>query len=358
MPACTEAAQSRLSRGVTEGDTVSQMTRFAAIIGTGSYLPETTLTNADLERMVETSDEWIVSRTGIHERRLASVEHATSDLAFQAAARAIECAGVSGDEIDLLIVGTSTPDHLFPSTACITQFKLGLTCPAFDVNAACSGFIYALHTGTAAIESGRATTVLVVGADALTRHVDFTDRATCVLFGDGAGAVVLRAAEEPGVLSVVLGADGTGRDLLTVPAGGSAAPCTVERVQNREHFVQMNGSEVYKFAVRMIPKATLQALEQSGHSVEDLAWLIPHQANKRILDTIEERLGIDDERVYSNVERTGNTSAASIPLAIDDLYTSGRLQPGDLIALVGFGAGLTWGSATIRWTMSAPDQEA
>ena len=235
------------------------MTRYASIIGTGSYLPENTLTNEDLERMVDTSDEWIVTRTGIKERRLAETHHGTSDLAFEAGARALACAGVAAQDVDLLVVGTSTPD-------------------------------------------------------------------------------------------------GTGAELLKIPAGGSALPCTVERIENREHYVHMNGNDVFKFAVRMIPKATIKALEATGNSVSDLAWLIPHQANKRILDTIEERLGIDDERVYSNVENTGNTSAASIPLALDDLYTSGRLQPGDLIGLVGFGAGLTWGAATVRWTMTVPNK--
>ena len=332
------------------------MRRYATIIGTGSYLPEKTLTNKDLERMVETSDEWIVSRTGISERHIADDHDATSDLAARAGERALACAGVSASDIDLLIVGTSSPDYLFPSTACVTQTKLGLTCPAYDVNAACSGFIYALQAATTAIESGRHQTVLVIGADALTRHVDFTDRTTCVLFGDGAGAVVLRGSEEPGVMAIELGADGTGGDLLKIPAGGSAAPCTEERIRNREHYLQMNGNEVYKFAVRMIPKATVRALAATGNTVEDLAWLVPHQANKRILDTIEERLGIADERVYSNVQNTGNTSAGSIPLALDDLYTSGRLQPGDLIALVGFGAGLTWGAVTLRWTMTVPDK--
>ncbi len=332
------------------------MSPFATIIGTGSYLPEKVLTNKDLERMVDTSDEWIMSRTGISERHIADDHDATSDLAARAAERALACAGVSASEVDLLIVGTSSPDYLFPSTACVAQTKLGLECPAYDVNAACSGFIYALHAGTTAIESGRHQTVLVIGADALTRHVDFTDRATCVLFGDGAGAVVLRASEKAGVLAIELGADGAGGDLLIVPAGGSAAPCTEERIRNRQQYLRMNGNEVYKFAVRKIPKATVHALEATGNSVADLAWLVPHQANKRILDTIEERLGIADERVYSNVENTGNTSAASIPLALDDLYTSGRLQPGDLIALVGFGAGLTWGAVTIRWTMTVPDK--
>lgn len=334
------------------------MRRHAAIVGIGSYLPETALTNADLELMVETTDEWIVSRTGIRERRVADAAHGTSDLAAAACARAIASAGVRQADIDLLVVGTSTPDHLFPSTACITQAKLGLTCPAYDVNAACSGFVYALQAGASAIESGRAQTVLVVGADALTRHVDFTDRATCVLFGDGAGAVVLQAADEPGVMSIVLGADGSSGDVLKVPAGGSAMPCTIENVAQRQHFLQMNGTEVFKFAVRVIPKVTLQALEECGLGIEDLDWLVPHQANQRILNTVEERLGISPERVFSNVALTGNTSAASIPLAVDDLYTSGRLAPGDLLALVGFGAGLTWGAAVVRWTMTAPNKEA
>lgn len=334
------------------------MTLHAAITGVGSYLPERILTNTDLEQLVETSDEWIVSRTGISERRLAVEGEATSDLAARAGRAAIADAGVSADEIDLLIVGTSTPDMFFPSTACMTQEKLYLSCPAYDVNAACTGFIYALHSGVCAIESGRAKTVLVIGADALTRHVDFTDRGTCVLFGDGAGAVVLQAAEEPGVLGIVLGADGSGGDMLKVPAGGSAAPATVERVENREHYLQMAGSEVFKFAVRMIPKVTKEALAASDLEVGELSWLVPHQANQRILDTVEERLGIEHERVFSNLSRTGNTSAASIPLALDELYTGGRLAAGDNLAFVGFGAGLTWGAAVVRWTKTAPSKEA
>jgi 3-oxoacyl-[acyl-carrier-protein] synthase-3 len=333
-------------------------TSYATIIGVGSYLPSRVLTNHDLEQMVDTSDEWIVTRTGIRERRLVSDNEATSDLALKAAETAVRRSGVTPDEIDLLVVGTSTPDFLLPSTACVVQAKLGLTCPAYDVNAVCTGFVYALHTGAAAIESGRADTVLVVGADALSRFVDFTDRSTCVLFGDGGGAVVLRASNEPGVLSIVLGADGNGADLLKVPAGGSAAPCTPDRLEARGQFVKMAGNEVYKFAVRVIPRATLEALERSGHSVDDLSWLVPHQANQRILNTIEERLDIAHEKVFSNVETTGNTSAASIPLALDDLYTSGRLRPGDLIGLVGFGAGLTWGAAIIRWALPAPGTEA
>jgi len=331
--------------------------RHAAIIGIGSYLPEQRLTNADLERMVDTSDEWIVSRTGIRERRIVAPDEATSDLATRASRVALERASVSLGDVDLLIVGTTVPDYLFPSTACITQANLGLTCPAVDLNAACSGFMYALQYGASAVESGRVDTVLVVGADTLTRVIDFTDRATCVLFGDGAGAVVLRASEEPGVLATVLGADGTGGEMLKLAAGGAKHPCSAELTDRRMQYLQMNGSEVFKFAVRVIPAATLQALEQSGHTVQDVTWLVPHQANKRILDTVEERLGIDPARVYSNLEWTGNTSAASIPLALDELYTSGRLRPGDLLALVGFGGGLTWGAATVIWTMPAPARE-
>jgi len=240
----------------------------------------------------------------------------------------------------------------------MTQAKLGLTCPAVDLMAACSSWMYGLQMAAGAIESGRANTVLVVGAEALTRLIDFTDRSTCVLFGDGAGAVVLQVRDEPGVEAVVLGADGTGGEHLIVPACGAANPITPEGLEAHDQFVKMNGSEVFKFAVRVIPKATKQALQMSGHSLDDLRWLVPHQANERIIATIEERLGIDEERVYLNLAKTGNTSAASIPMALDDLYTSGRLAPGDLLALVGFGAGLTWGAAVVRWTLAAPNKEA
>ena len=334
------------------------MTRYASIIGTGSYLPERVMTNAELETIVDTSDEWIVSRSGIQERRIVAEGESTSDLAARAARIAMDRAGVTPDQVDMLLLGTTSPDYIMPSTACITQAKLGLTCPAVDLMAACTSFIYALQAGAAAIESGRANTVLVIGAEALTRLVDFTDRSTCVLFGDGAGAVVLGVSEEPGVETVVLGADGTGADQLIIPAGGAAQPTTAEAVEAHDQFVKMNGSEVFKFAVRVIPRATTEALEGAGHSLDDLTWLVPHQANKRIIQTIEERLGIDDDRVYCNLDLTGNTSSASIPLALDDLYTSGRLAPGDLLALVGFGAGLTWGAAVVRWTMSAPNEEA
>lgn len=334
------------------------MTRHASIIGTGSYLPERVMTNAELETMVDTSDEWILTRSGIAERRIVAEGETTSDLAARAGRIAMERAGVVASEVDLLLLGTTSPDYLMPSTACITQMKLGLQCPAMDVMAACTSFIYALQCGAAAIESGRADTVLVIGAEALTRLVDFTDRSTCVLFGDGAGAVVLRASDVPGVETIVLGADGTGADQLIIPAGGAAQPISAEALEAHDQFIKMNGSEVFKFAVRVIPRATTEALAAAGHSIDDLTWLIPHQANKRIIQTIEERLDIDDGRVYCNLELTGNTSSASIPLALDDLYTSGQLAPGNLLALVGFGAGLTWGAAVVRWTMSAPKEEA
>ena len=334
------------------------MTRYAAIIGTGSYLPERVMTNAELEQIVDTSDEWIASRTGIRERRVVAEGESTSDLAARAARIALDRAGIADEEVDLLLLGTTSPDYIMPSTACMTQAKLGLTCPAVDLMAACSSWIYGLQMGAAAIESGRANTVLVIGAEALTRLIDFTDRSTCVLFGDGAGAVVLQVAKEPGVEATVLGADGTGAEQLIIPAGGAATPITPEGLDAHDQLVKMNGSEVFKFAVRVIPKATKQALQLSGHTLDDLRWLVPHQANERIIATVEERLGIDDARVYLNLAKTGNTSAASIPMALDDLYTSGRLAPGDLLALVGFGAGLTWGAAVVRWTLAVPNKEA
>ena len=334
------------------------MARSAEIVGVGSCLPEKRLTNADLEKMVNTSDEWILTRTGISERRIVAQGEATSDLAVRACESAISDAGIEPGDIDLLVVATSTPDMLLPSTACLVQAHLGLTCPAFDMNAACTGFIYGLHTASSAIEAGRADVVLLVGADTLTRVVDFKDRRTCVLFGDGAGAAVLRASENPGVRSIVLGADGKGNSMLKIPAGGSAMPASPETVQTRLHFIQMNGNEVFKFAVRAIPRATRAALAASEIDVSELAWLVPHQANQRILDTIADRLHVPHERVFSNLATTGNTSAASIPLAIDDLYTSGRLAPGNLLALVGFGAGVTWGAAIVEWTKATPGKEA
>ena len=333
------------------------MTRHARIVGVGAYLPERVLTNSELEKMVDTSDEWIVTRTGIRERHLAAEEEATSHLATRAAQRALADSGLVSDDIDLLIVGTSSPDMIFPSTACLVQDAMGLKCPSHDVMAACTGFVYALQSATALIESGRANNALVIGADALTRHVDFEDRSTCVLFGDGAGAVVLSASDSPGVRSVILGSDGSGADLLQVSAGGSARPATHERVDARQQYIKMSGNEIFRFAARVIPKATKDVVQSCGLDVDDLAWVVPHQANQRIIDTIADRLGLEHERVFSNIATTGNTSAASIPLALSDLYTSGRLAPGDKIALVGFGAGLTWGAAIVEWTKAIPGKE-
>ncbi len=326
----------------------------AAICGIGSYLPERVLTNADLEQLVDTSDEWIVSRTGIRERHIVAEGEATSDMAAAASRVALERAGVSASDLDLIIVATSTPDMAFPATACLVQTKIGASCAAYDLNAACTGFIYALDAACAAIESGRARTVLVAGSDALSTIVDFADRSTCVLFGDGAGAVVVCAAGEPGILSTVLGADGAGADLLKVPGGGSASPATCESVAAREVSIRMNGPEVFKFAVRAVPKAARAALKAAHLTIEDLAWLVPHQANQRIMDAAAEKLHVPAERVFSNVAGVGNTSCASIPVALDDLYTSGRLAPGMAVVLVGFGAGLTWGATALRWIMPAP----
>jgi 3-oxoacyl-[acyl-carrier-protein] synthase-3 len=322
----------------------------AAILAVASYLPERRLTNADLERLVDTSDEWIVSRTGICERHVAAPDESTSDLAAKAGAAALARAGVAPAEVDLLIVATSSPDMLFPATACLAARKMGLCCPAFDLSAACTGFIYAIGQATSAIESGRSKTVLVIGADVLTRLIDFTDRGTCILFGDGAGALVMRASEKPGVLGVHLGADGSGADLLSLRAGGSARPCSIEALHDGGNFIKMNGSEIFKFAVRQIPIVTRQALEESGLTVDDVTWLVPHQANTRITATVAERLGIPAARVVERIADVGNTSTASIPLALDALYTGGNLHSGDVLALVGFGAGLTWGAAIVTWT--------
>lgn len=322
----------------------------AAITGVGAYLPERIVTNDDMAKMVETSDEWIRTRTGIRERRIAAEDQATSDLGVGAARAALADAGLEPADIDLLVVGTSSPDMVMPSSACLLQAKLGLSCPAFDVMAACTSFIYAIQVATSAIESGRTRRVLVVGADALTRLIDFSDRRTCVLFGDGAGAFVLEASDEPGVLGIDLGADGSKPEVLQIPAGGSAMPATCQTVEDGLHFVQMNGQEVFKFAVRAIPATTKKALAASDLTIDDVTWLVPHQANQRILDTVADRLHLPHERVFSNIECLGNTSAASIPLAVNDLYTSGSLRRGDVLALVGFGAGLTWGAAIVRWT--------
>lgn len=322
------------------------------ILATGSYLPERVLTNKELETMVDTTDEWIVSRTGIRERRVASPEQASSDLAYEASIRAIEKAGLTADQIDLILVATVTPDMMFPSTACILQDRLGAShAAALDVSAACTGFIYALATGAKFIESGMYRHVLVVGVESLSKITDWEDRNTCVLFGDGAGAAVLGPVEDGlGFQSFVLGADGSGGVHLNQKAGGSRMPASLETIQNKQHFVYMNGREVFKFAVRVMNTATDEAIEKAGMSKEDIDFLVPHQANQRIIDAAVERLGLSEEKVVVNLDRYGNMSSASIPVALDEAVADGRIQDGNNLLLVGFGGGLTWASTVIKWS--------
>ena len=318
------------------------------IAGTGSYLPDKVLTNADLEKIVDTSDEWIVSRSGIRERHIAADDQTTSDLSYEAALKALEAAGMTADEIELIIVGTTTPDIVFPSTACLLQAKLGISgCGAFDVNAACSGFIFALSVADQFIRAGTVKNVLVVGAETLTRLVDWTDRATCVLFGDGAGAVVLKADSEAGILSTHLHADGGKQDLLICPVGPSKG--FKPELPNAGVKIHMAGSEVFKHAVKALDSVVDETLHANGLDKSDLDWLIPHQANLRIIEATAKRLHMSMDQVIVTVDRTGNTSSGSIPLALDEAVRSGKIQRGQLLLLEAFGGGFTWGSALIRY---------
>jgi len=320
---------------------------YARIVGTGSYLPDNIVTNADLEKQVETSDEWIRERTGIRQRHIALPGQTTGDLAFEAATRALEAAGVDASEIDLLVLGTTTPDIIFPSTACLLQHRLGANgCAAFDVNAACSGFIYALGVANNFIRAGAAKTALVVGAETLSRMIDWSDRGTCVLFGDGAGAVVLKADTEAGVLSTHLHADGGHEHLLYNPVGVSRG---FTDAPNHGVKVHMTGNEVFKFAVKTLDAVVDETLDANGLSRSDVDWLIPHQANLRIITATAKRLDMPMDRVVVTVDRHGNTSAASVPLALDEAVRSGRVQRGELLLLEAFGGGFTWGSALIRY---------
>jgi 3-oxoacyl-[acyl-carrier-protein] synthase-3 len=321
---------------------------FARIVGTGSYLPEKVLTNDDLAKFVDTSDEWIAARTGIRERHVAAEGETTSDLAFHAATRALEAAGVSAQDLDLIVVGTTTPDLIFPSTACLLQHKLGAAgCPAFDVNAACSGFVYALTVGDKFIRSGAAKTVLVVGAETLTRMLDWSDRSTCVLFGDGAGAVVLKADTETGILSTHMHADGAKKELLWNPVGVSVGFKPEEH--NAGVRVLMTGNEVFKHAVKALDSVVEETLEANGLDRHDIDWLIPHQANLRIIEATAKRLDMPMDRVVVTVDKHGNTSSGSVPLALDEAVRSGRVQRGQLLLLEAFGGGFTWGSALLRY---------
>lgn len=318
-------------------------------------MPEKVLTNEDLSKMVDTSDEWITSRTGIRERRIAAENQATSDLAAEAARRALASAGVSAEEIQLIIVATVTPDMFFPSTACFVQKKIGATnAVCFDISAACSGFLYALQVARHFINTGNRATALVIGAEKLSSLVNWKDRNTCVLFGDGAGAVVLRRAEEETeasgrVLATVMGSDGNLADLLKVPGGSSACPITPENIESRPNTIHMEGRETFKHAVTRMLEASQQALELAGLTAADVALVIPHQANARIITAIAERLGLPDERVFMNLDKYGNTSAATIPVALDEARQAGRLKKGDVVLLVAFGGGFTWASSVLRW---------
>lgn len=315
----------------------------AKIIGTGSYLPAHVLTNAELAKRIETSDEWIVERTGIRERHIAGEGELTSDLALKAAERAIEAAGIEVGEIDLIVVATTTADRVFPSVACILQAKLGLEnrCPAFDVQAVCSGFVYAVSTANAFIRSGQARTALVIGAETLSRITDWTDRSNCILWGDGAGAVILQASTEPGIISTHLHADGRYQDLLFVDGGVSL------KTEGACH-MRMSGNAVFKMAVNTLDAIVDETLEANGLQKSDIDWLVPHQANIRIIQATGKKLGLAPERVVITVDRHGNTSAASIPLALDTAVRDGRIKKGELVLMEAFGGGFTWGSVLVR----------
>jgi 3-oxoacyl-[acyl-carrier-protein] synthase-3 len=321
---------------------------YARIAGTGSYLPEKVVTNDDLAKLVDTSDEWIAARTGIRQRHMAAEGQTTGDLALEASKRALEAAGVLASEIDLLVVGTTTPDLIFPSTACLLQHRLGANgCAAFDVNAACSGFIYALTVADKFIRSGAAKTALVVGAETLTRMLDWSDRNTCVLFGDGAGAVVLKADDETGILSTHLHADGGKKELLYNPVGVSVGFKPEEK--NAGVRVLMAGSDVFKYAVKALDSVVEETLLANKLDRHDIDWLIPHQANLRIIEATAKRLDMPMERVIVTVHKHGNTSAGSVPLALDEAVRSGKVQRGQLLLLEAFGGGFTWGSALLRY---------
>jgi len=327
-------------------------TRRVRISGTGSFLPEKILTNADFERMVDTSDEWIITRTGIKQRHVIEPGTATSDLAAEASRRAMEEAGVTPDKLDLIIVATITPDTLLPSAACHLQAKLGaLNAGAFDVAAACSGFVYGANVAWQFIQTGRYDNILVVGAECLSTITDYQDRSSCILFGDGAGAAVFTASDDGRgeVLYGTLGADGRGADIMMMPAGGSRRPASHETVENREHYMTIRGRETYKFAVEKMADLVAQSLQEAGLTTADLRWIIPHQVNTRILEGAAKRLGVPMDDMYVNIDRIGNTSAASIPIALDEANRKGLLRSGDVVALVAFGGGLTWASMILRW---------
>ena len=318
------------------------------------YVPEDIVSNDDLAQRLDTSDEWIRTRTGIERRHVANGHETSSQMSIEAARAALQVADADPREIDLIIVGTATPDHHMPSTACQVQDALGaMHAGAFDLNAGCSGFVYALAIGHQAIASGEHALVLVIGVDTMTRVVDWEDRATCVLFGDGAGAVLLRASEGVnGVLATLLGSDGSGADALIIPAGGSAQPTTAETIEKRLHYLRMDGRQVFRFATQALPQAVEQVVKKADLAMGDISLIIPHQANGRIISSAAKRLKVPEERFVLNLQEYGNTSAASVPIALCEALGNGRIEPGQNIVLVGFGAGLTWAAAAIRWGVS------
>ncbi|MDI6733311.1 MAG: beta-ketoacyl-ACP synthase III [Planctomycetota bacterium] len=322
-----------------------------SIIGSGSYVPEKVLANADLEKMVDTSDEWITTRTGIKERRIVENGVCTSDLATKAALKALASAKITPEQLDLIILGTATPDNIFPSTACQVHQKISASnAAAFDISAACCSFVYSLTVGYKMVSSGAYKNVLVIAADALTKLTDYTDRATCVLFGDGAGAVLLQPHEQGHeLLYSYLGADGTGYEFMVLPAGGSQMPASHETVDQRLHYIKLRGREVFKFAVLKMAGLVNDAAKECNLSLDDIALIIPHQVNLRILEAAAERLNIPMDKIFVNIHKYGNTSSASIAIAFDEAKQSGRLKKDDIVVLVAFGGGLTWGVSVIRW---------
>jgi 3-oxoacyl-[acyl-carrier-protein] synthase-3 len=326
------------------------MGKKVGIAGIGFYVPPKVLTNADLEKMVDTTDEWIRTRTGILERRIADKGVGASDLAAEAAQAALKNAGVSAAEIDLLIVATTTPDMPLPSSACFVQEKIGAkNAVAFDLAAACAGFLYAVVTAEQFIKNGTYKTALVIGSDLISSFIDWTDRSTCVLFGDGAGAAVLKEAASGGILSSVLGSDGHYAELLEIPAGGSKCPANLKTIEGKGHYLKMSGSEVFKLAVRGMADAVLQALSKAGVSKEDIACFIPHQANQRIIDAVSERLAFPKEKVFINLDKYGNTSSASCAIALCEALQEGKIKKGDKVVITTFGSGLVWGALVMQW---------
>jgi 3-oxoacyl-[acyl-carrier-protein] synthase-3 len=333
--------------------------RYARVAAVASALPTRVVPNKYFESLVDTSDEWIAERTGIRERRFAGKDETTTSLAAAAGAEALRRAGAGPESVDLVILATTTPDRMMPSSASFVQQRLGITAPAFDLNAACAGFVYGLSVADAQVRAGAADRVLLIGAEVLSRVLDLSDRTTCVLFGDGAGAVLLEPAEEPGVMDSLLALDGSQAELLTVPAGGTEEPATLESVEGRRHFLRMmDGQTVFKNAVTSMAEVSRALLEKAGVTPEDLGIVIGHQANARILTALGKRLGLPPEKVFVDIEKVGNTSAASIPIAMERAWTSGRVAPGDLVLTVAFGAGMAWGANLIRWTAAPLASEA